>query len=118
MSRSLWQHNGSVVYLTADGASRRFYYDSPREGLDSVGVKRGTLLFEGQKNGDQYSGTAYFFSKICGPGTYAVSGPVTSNESQITITLSGKAPQLDANCKQIGVRDDVLVFTYKASTPN
>jgi hypothetical protein len=117
-SRSLWQHNGSVMYLAADGASRRFYYDTPREGLDSVGVKRGTLLFEGQKNGDQYSGTAYFFSKICGPGTYAVSGPVASNESQITITLSGKAPRLDANCKQIGARDDVLIFTYMASAPN
>ena len=116
--RSLWEHNGSVLYLAANGAGRRFYYDTPREGLDSVGVKRGTLLFDGQKNGDQYSGTAYFFSKICGPGTYAVSGPVTSNQSQITITLSGKAPRLDANCKQIGLRDDVLVFTYKASAPN
>jgi hypothetical protein len=114
-SRSLWRHNGSVLYLAADGASRRFYYDAPREGLESVGVKRGTLLFEGQKNGDQYSGTAYFFSKTCGPGTYPVSGPVTSTDSQITITLSGKAPRLDANCKQIGVRDDLLVFTYKAS---
>jgi hypothetical protein len=113
---SQWEHNGSVVYLTADGAKRRFYYDAPRAGLDAIGVKRGTLLFEGRKDGDRYSGTAYLFSQKCGLQAYAVSGPVASDQSQITITLSGQAPRLDATCKQVGLRNDNLVFRYRANT--
>jgi hypothetical protein len=109
-TQSLWAHNGSVVHLTAEGASRRFYYDTPRQGLDVIGVRRGTLLFEGRKEGNRYSGTAYFFSKQCGQRPYAVSGSVASRNSQITITMSGQAPRLDANCQQIGVHNDVLVF--------
>jgi hypothetical protein len=112
---SQWEHNGSIVYLTAEGANRRFYYDAPGAGLDAVGVKRGTLLFEGRKDGDRYAGLAYIFSQKCGPRGYAVSGPVASDQSQITVTLSGKAPRLDASCKQVGLRNDILVFKYKAS---
>src|SRR5580704_10414696 len=114
-TQSLWAHNHSVVHLTAEGASRRFYYDTPRQGLDVIGVRRGTLLFEGRKEGNRYSGTAYFFSKQCGQRPYAVSGSVASRNSQITITMSGQAPRLDANCQQIGVHNDVLVFSYKAN---
>jgi hypothetical protein len=88
-ARSLWDHNGSVVYLTAEGANRRFYYDVPRAGLYDVGVKQGTLLFEGRKEGERYSGAAYIFSQTCGPQAYAVSGPVASDQSRITITMSG-----------------------------
>jgi hypothetical protein len=115
---SLWEHNGSRVYLTANGADRRFYYDTPRQELIARGVNRGTLLFEGRKDGEQYSGLVRFFSKNCGIGTYVVSGPVNSTAQPITITMSGKAPQLDNNCKQIGFRDDVLVFTYRARVAN
>jgi len=111
---SLWEHNGSLVYLTADGDNRSFYYDAPREEMVARGVKRGTLLFEGRKDGEKYSGLVRFFSKDCGIGTYPVSGPVNSTSGEITITLSGKAPQLDKNCNQIGVREDVLTFTYRA----
>jgi hypothetical protein len=53
--RSLWNHNGSVVWLAADGVRRRFYYDKPRQGLRDEGVTPQTLLFEGIKSGTNYS---------------------------------------------------------------
>ena len=107
---SLWEHNGSTVYLESSGSSRKFYYEAPRAGLS---VKRGTLLFNGVKNGDQYSGTAYVFSKECGPIGYSVSGTVSTD--QRSVTMIGKAPRRDANCRVVGYRDDELVFTFQDS---
>src|SRR6267142_7260902 len=105
---SLWDHNGSVVSLEANGAARKFYYSTPRPGLP---VTSGALLFDGKKDGNSYSGTAYTFNRACGTRGYAVSGPVS--EDQRTVTMYGKVPRLDANCKLIGYRDDVLVFSFQ-----
>lgn len=105
---SLWDHNGSVVSLEANGSIRKFYYQSPRPNLP---VTSGTLLFSGRKEGERYSGTAYIFSARCGARAYPVSGPVAGD--QRSVTLYGKAPRVDSNCRVIGFRDDVLVFTFQ-----
>lgn len=106
----LWNHNGSVMRLIANGAERRFLYEMPREGLSSVGVSRGTLLFQGRKAGNSYSGTAYVFSQ-CGAQSYKVTGPVSDDQRQVT--LVGRAPMLDGNCRVTRYRDDILVFSYQ-----
>src|SRR5262245_47507895 len=31
--RAIWDHNGSVMYLVANGSSREFYYQKPRQGM-------------------------------------------------------------------------------------
>jgi hypothetical protein len=104
---SFWNHNGSIVALKMDGAGRKLYYDTPRAEIQAAGVERGTLLFEGRRTKDR-SGTAYVFSRSCGPQPYSVHGVVSSDLR--TITVQGKAPRLDANCQVIGYNDDVLVF--------
>ena len=71
--RTLWDHNGSIVYLIANGSSREFYYQKPRPGMLDVGARPGSLLFRGQLNG-QISGTAYFFNLHCGPIPFEVKG--------------------------------------------
>src|SRR5262245_45534398 len=106
---SLWDHNGSVVVLEANGAARKFLYRSPRPGLP---VASGTLLFSGKKDGNSYSGTAYVFSRKCGPLGYAVSGPVS--DDQRTVTMYGKAPRVDSSCNVVAYRDDTLVFLLQA----
>ena len=30
---TFWDHNGSVMYLVANGSSREFYYQKPRSGM-------------------------------------------------------------------------------------
>ena len=103
---SLWEHNSSIVLLEATGVGWKIVYEEPDA---DVPVKRGTLLFEGTKLGDTYSGTAYRFSRNCGSYKYDVKGPVSPDQS--IMTLYGKAPIL-SGCKVSGYRDDVLVFRY------
>jgi hypothetical protein len=105
---STWDHNGSQVSLSATGARRQFHYQAPVASLLGLGVQPGTLLFDGRRDGNQYSGTAYVFSKVCGPRAYAVTGPVSPEER--TVTMYGKAPIVNSNCRVVKHRDDVLVF--------
>ena len=109
---SCWSHNGSVMRLTANGSQRSFYYENPRAGIQAVGIKPGTLLFNGTNSGDFYSGTARVFSKGCAPLEYAVKGPVTRPNGQIVITMKGKR-KVWKNCNPTKKKaNDTLVFTY------
>ena len=109
---NLWNHNGSVVSLEHDGENRRFVYVTPRSGLP---VTAGTVLFEGKRNGSHYTGTAYVFSSKCGPLAYKVIGVVAVDDR--TVALHGDAPRVDENCRILGRRDDVLIFTLIDATP-
>ena len=109
---SLWNHNGSIVSLEANGKARKFRYEVPKRGLIAVGVHKGTLLFEGQTDGERYSGTAYVFKRKCGPIPYQVSGPIL-NDSR-TVEMDGQAPSVDEKtCRIVGSVDDKLVFDYR-----
>ena len=113
---SLWNHNGSTMKLVADGASRRFYYESPRQGMRAQGVTSGTLLFEGTKSGDAYSCTAYIFSGRCGKLAYQVSGLVATDQGRVV--MRGQAPRLGNGCQVTGHKDDILVFDYLGTAGN
>ena len=107
-----WNHNGSVMRLTASGQARTFSYEQPRSVLVNAGVRRGTTLFDGTRSGNRYSGTAYVFSRDCpgSPLAYSVRGSVSRNDTQVT--LSGSRP-VYANCRATGrSTTDTLVFTY------
>jgi tetratricopeptide (TPR) repeat protein/uncharacterized protein YgiM (DUF1202 family) len=106
-----WNHNGSTMKLVAKGTRRRFYYERPRKGIRASGVRRGTLLFDGVREGFTYSGTARIFNSRCGTKTYAVSGSVSDDEE--TVTLLGRAPIVDSSCNLAGYRDDYLYFELK-----
>ena len=114
--QSRWDQDGSTVYLVADGAVRRFYYETPRDDLAAAGAQKGALLFDGKKNGSKYAGTAYAFAAACKPKGYQVNGNISDDEKQVT--LRGKAPQLNSRCQVTGYRDDVLVFNFQLSDGN
>lgn len=107
---STWTHNGSIMSLSANGATREFRYAVPRKGIRNVGVRPGTVLFTGERQGDTYTGTAYIFAKGCNPSAYPVAGYVTAGERSIVMT--GKAPRIGDGCTISGFRDDELVFDY------
>jgi hypothetical protein len=107
-AQSLFEHNGSLVRLRSDGASRSFEYVAPRAGLREVGVEAGTVLFEGSLTKDRYSGTAYLFSRGCGRIGYPVQGRASGDRK--TIELAGRAPRRSSRCKTVGHREDRLVF--------
>jgi hypothetical protein len=93
--RTVWDHNGSVMYLVANGSSREFYYEKPRPGMLEAGVKSGSLLFRGEVNDGQYSGTAYIFNPRCGQVPFQVKGTILDNDERIVLT--GQAPRLRRN---------------------
>lgn len=109
---SCWNHNDSLMRLKASGNQRWFYYENPRQVLRNAGVRRGTLLFEGRKNGNWYSGEARVFSKYCpgDPLIYPVEGPVRAD--QLKVTVRGTR-EVYKKCQPTGrFKEDVLVFTY------
>ena len=107
-SRTLWDHNGSVMYLIEDGASREFHYSKPRPGMLDAGVRPGSLLFRGEINGAQYLGTAYIFNPHCGPVPFEVKG--VSLDADERIVLTGQAPRVGRNCRTYELYTTTLEF--------
>jgi hypothetical protein len=111
--RTVWDHNGSVMYLVANGPSREFYYQKPRPGMLDAGARPGSLLFRGQVHGGQYSGTAYFFNPHCGSIPFEVKGPILEDEERIALT--GQAPRVGQNCRTYGSYTSNLEFRRSKS---
>jgi hypothetical protein len=114
--RTLWDHNGSVMYLTESGSTREFFYEKPRPGMLEAGVKTGSLLFHGEVNNGQYSGTARIFNPRCGQLPFQVKGDILDNGERIVLT--GRAPRVDRNCKEYASHSDTLEFKLLKSTPD
>jgi hypothetical protein len=108
-SASLWEHNGSTLYLVADGATREFHYNAPRAGMLQAGARPGALLFTGRSTNGRYVGTAYIFNRQCGQLPYQVSGPILNNYARVVLT--GQAPRVDAYCNILGSYTDILEFS-------
>jgi hypothetical protein len=83
---TIWDHNGSVVYLVASSQSWEFHYQKPRAGMLEVGARPGSLLFRGEIENGQYSGKAYIFNARCGQIPFQVKGPILDNDERITLT--------------------------------
>lgn len=115
LADSYWNHNGSVVRLEADGDQRHFYYHEPSAKMQKAGIEEGQLLFNGEKHGNKYQGTARVFSQYCQePLTYRVSGNVAPNQTKII--LKGTREVYAKGCRATGKHTtDTLVFTYMYS---
>ena len=117
---TFWDHNGSVMYLVANGSSREFYYKKPRPGMLEVGAHPDSLLFKGQINDGQFSGTAYLFNAHCGQVPFAVKGPILDNGAKVVLT--GQAPRVGRNCQASGEYTSTLEFkllkTTEVAQPN
>ena len=103
-----WDHNGSVMYLVENGSSREFHYQQPRPGMLEAGAHPGSLLFRGQVDNGQYSGTAYLFNPHCGAIPFQVKGLGLDNGERIMLT--GQVPRVGRNCRTYGSYTDNLEF--------
>ena len=112
--RTFWDHNGSVVYLVANGSSREFFYQRPRLGMLEAGARPNSLLFSGQINNGQFSGTAYVFNAQCGQVPFEVKGPILENGGRVALT--GQAPRVGRNCQASGYYTSTLEFRLLKST--
>ena len=115
---TLWEHNGSIVYLVANGSSRELYYKEPRQGMVEAGARLGSLLFHGKSVRGKYIGTAFIFNSRCGQYPYPVSGPILDSYERVVLT--GRAPRIAADCSVEGYFEDTLDFRLlkpQAMTP-
>jgi hypothetical protein len=110
---SIWTHNSSVMQLHNENERFAFVYESPRSGLDNLGIRSGTLLIEGERTGTAtFAGQATTFSpRQCGPAAFAVAGEANSDGSRVT--LRGQKPNRDGNCQVTGYSGETLVFELR-----
>jgi hypothetical protein len=106
--RTMWDHNGSVMDLIANGSSREFFYEKPRAGMSEAGAKTGSLLFRGEVTSGQYSGTAYVFNPVCGQLPFQAKGAVLDDGKRIVLT--GQAPRVGRNCQAYASYSTTLEF--------
>ncbi len=112
LADSYWTHNGSLMRLAASGNARYFYYAAPRPGIANEGVRPGTLLFDGWRDGGRYAGTARVFSASCGASAFHIEGWVAS---ETHVILEGWRPVF-RNCIATGEQVwERLDFTYSHS---
>jgi len=107
-----YSHNGSDMIIETRGDSIHIRYEKPRAGLASVGAKPGTLLFTGDRAGDNVEGTAFVFKANCPPAAYMVRGRFSA---RFNLILEGLAPRWDPNSCAIvtytkGTAQSRLVF--------
>jgi hypothetical protein len=93
----VWKHNGSDMTLVVRGTHYQFIYHTPKSDLLPLGVKQGTLMFDGTREGGKMVGKAYVFSRSCGQLEYEVTGRAYNRQ----ITLDGPTPQIkdSATCQ-------------------
>jgi hypothetical protein len=96
------------MYLVESGSSREFHYQKPRPGMLEAGARPGSLLFRGQVDNGQYSGTAYLFNPHCGAIPFQVKGPILDNDERIMLT--GQVPQVGRHCRTYGSYTSNLEF--------
>jgi hypothetical protein len=101
-----WDHNGSLMVLEENGKKRKLVYTEPRSTLDTAGVKRGTVLFDGEEKADgRLAGYAKLFRAGCDPVDYFVEGSLDTSKGEIL--LQGQAPIYSGTgCKITGYSDD------------
>lgn len=110
LSAAAFSHNNSTMKVVPEGDAVRVVYDKPKAGLEGLGIKPGTPLFEGKKTGpNSYAGEATTFSRNCGTATFPVKGDAKDG----TITLRGQKPVRNSDCKVAGYTSETLVFEAK-----
>lgn len=112
---SMWEHNKSVMRLTLESEKAKFTYEIPRAGLAALGISRGTLLFDGRNvGGVRFEGSAYTFSRQCGPAGYPVAGNATRDGAHLEV--SGKRPIRNERCDVVREEEESLLFDLVANT--
>jgi hypothetical protein len=121
----LVNHNNSIMLvrpLPGSGNEVVIEYAKPRPSLYGL-VGPGTTLVRGRWVGpNDFIGTAWVFSRLCGPMPYAVRGgldrPLGEQGDASTLVLVGAAPQFDTSCRvlyySLQSTQAVLRFEYAA----
>jgi hypothetical protein len=87
--------NGLQVKIAVSKGSWSVTLDKTSAETRRVGLKPGTVLFQGSQNGDMVTGTAYAFSPNCAPAPLTVSGKIMNNRK---FEFKGTSLKVPVNC--------------------
>ncbi|MCU0791188.1 MAG: hypothetical protein MUE79_09090 [Nitratireductor sp.] len=111
-----YNHNGSEMRLERCGEDLRIVYENPRRAMREIGVRRGTVLFEGRlrriDRNEFIEGNAKTFRAGCGAAPFYVKGGISrrGQRDPVPFTLRGAAPVRDAQCRKTGTMNIELEF--------
>lgn len=100
-----WTHGRSQITMT-EGAGGRvvMIYNGASPSPRGPTMPRGTVLFDGVRNGDRISGTARTFKDGCAPAPYQVEGRIRlAGTGDGEIELAGPAPHRGKGCNVTGL---------------
>jgi TPR repeat protein len=112
---SYWKSADSIMRLEARGSNRKFFFYKPSNAELKAGAKAGSLRFDGKISGKGYKGTAFLYSEKCGRSVFQVSGEIENDDSRVI--LSGRAPNVDSDCRKFGRTDQTLIFDFMDKPP-
>ena len=84
----------STMYSITEGNQVKFYYENPSKYMQAL-VNKGTLKFEGTKNGRLYEGKAYVFTEYRRGKSFGYDVSGSEHDDHTLITLRGQAPVVD-----------------------
>ena len=100
-----WTHGRSQITMS-EGAGGRIsmFYNGASPSPRGTTMPRGTLLFEGLRQGDRIIGTARTFKDGCAPAPYRVEGHIRLvGPGDGEIDLAGPAPKRGPGCNIVGL---------------
>jgi hypothetical protein len=111
-----WLYEDSVVRLEKNGQKRRLVFVKPSSKMRRAGVKKGTVLFEGNaKANRRLAGYAKTFKAKCDPLDYFVEGSIDSANGRMI--LQGQVPIFARKgCSVRGYSEDSGASTLKLTS--
>jgi hypothetical protein len=115
-----WTHGRSQITMT-EGADGRvvMIYNGASPSPRGPTMPRGTILFEGVRNGDRINGTAHTFKDGCAPAPYHVAGRIRLvGPGDGEIELAGPAPRRGRGCNVDGLTGSSPHASLKFDNPD
>jgi hypothetical protein len=110
-SQGAFKLNGLQVKIAVSKGSWRVTFDDKtNKEARRVGLKLGTVLFQGTQVGDTVTGTAYAFSPSCAPTPLKISGKILNNRR---FEFKGSFAKLPASCGAPIQNSGQLTFLFE-----
>lgn len=110
-----WELDGSTVQLVAQGSTIRLIFQSTSGLFSLQGANSGSVLFEGRRDGQTLTGTAYAFSAGCLPEGYEAKGVIAADGN--SVRLSGRVPARDPSCVVKSYSEQTLALATPQARP-
>jgi hypothetical protein len=105
---------GSTYTIRMVGSKTLVTFEKPSDVNRSAGVKEGSVMFEGTKDGNTYNGVIYIYSPNCGSFKEQIRADISDDQSSVTFHI--KSLQLDSSCHIVKQSDANMTLVYSGNS--